>query len=76
MRRTNHVFTRGDEFDNTLGEFGTLVFVATLAVFVEVAKIGGGAFVALSADVATPGAAVLEPGYKGVDVSAAAEEGG
>ena len=71
LGRTDHVFTGSDEFDNTLGEFGALVFVAALTVFVEVAEVGGGAFVALGADVATPGAAVFEPGDKGVDVGSA-----
>lgn len=48
-----------------------MVFVATLAVFIEVAEVGGGTFVALGANVAAPGASVFEPGYKGVDVGAA-----
>jgi hypothetical protein len=51
-----------------------LVLVATLTVFIEVAEVGGGTFVALGADVAAPGSAVFEPGDKGVDVGSAAEK--
>ena len=53
-----------------------MVPVATLSVFVEVAEVGGGAFVALGADVAAPAAAVFEPGYKGVHVGSASFGGG
>ena len=37
-------------------------------------EVLGGTFVTLGADVATPGTTVFEPGYKGVDVGAAAVE--
>ena len=73
LGRTDHVLGVGNVLDDSFAELWTLVAIASVAVFVEVTKVGGGDFVELGANVASPPAAVFEEGDEGVDVGATPE---